>query len=369
MAKQEISEDGVVDKVAFKQYNLLRNSKLMTHTDYELSDGETISMTLWPHHFRNKIKHLPKIEQERLLDIKKKYATLSSRCGVLKRKAYDTQRGGRSLLDLLVDRKGDLIDLFGRLFNVHEVTKIVNEEWGIQVKKEHIDKFRIKYATDITIKQEQFKTSYSDVRLFVKRSRLEELIWLYGQRKEKYKLSNSREDYKLLLGTLEQIRKESEGEQININQTVNINADIEIHNHLRTQVFKDLVIKEIVLGRLASRMGIRVADLIESLHNSYYAKLNGYSTEDIDHVEMPLFPSQQTYDFAKIDVVNKRREAEDASKAKPTELVNPNATNIKKAFLEKLKEKSNKLKKNLNTATAFYEVKNSQTKNKDGNES
>jgi hypothetical protein len=56
---------------------------------------------------------------------------------------------------------------------------------------------------------EKFKLSHVDMRLGVKRSRLEELTYLYGLQKEKFEETKRNDNYNLLLRTLEQIRKEA----------------------------------------------------------------------------------------------------------------------------------------------------------------
>ena len=61
--------------------------------------------------------------------------------------------------------------------------------------------------TKIKELQENFKKDYSDIRLGYKGSRLEELQYIYNNRKSIYSKSNSREDEKELMTLIESIKK------------------------------------------------------------------------------------------------------------------------------------------------------------------
>lgn len=310
----EIVPDGVKDKVAYQKWvKLSKHPILTTKKMLELSDGKEINLASFPHVLQKKIEHLSVEEQSSVMKKKDLYYKINNKATALKRVAFGHKQGrqkkGSGMLD---NKREELIEYFGRMFTVDEVLKVVNVDWGLPMKKQSIINFRKEYANDIDTRIEKFKASYSDIRLGVKRSRLEELVWLYSKQKEKYEDSKSREDYKLLLTTLEQIRKEAEGDRLTIDGKVDVNYEASIQAHLRDEVFRTLNLKEIILGRVSARMNINPIKLIYSLNQSFYAKFSnvlGDFDENDDDGET-TFPSQMNYNFEKIKKYQVQRDME-----------------------------------------------------------
>ena len=199
------------------------------------------------------------------------------------------------------------------MFTIDEVCKIVNERWAIPIDRKQIVEFRTKYNTQIKSLIERHKESYDDIRLGIKKSRMEELSFLYGRQKEKYINGMNRDDYKLLLQTLEQFRKESEGDRLTIDGKIDIDYEVNINHHLNQQVFKTLNLKEVILGKVAAKMGINPVKLIYSLNNSYYKKLSNVLGDfDPDQAEgsETIYPSQMNYDFERIRKYQAQRDQE-----------------------------------------------------------
>ncbi len=119
----------------------------------------------------------------------------------------------------------------------------------------------------------------TDVRLYNKRPRLEELAWMYSKMKARYVALNGIDAYNSMLRTLEQIRKEAEGDIININGVLDVNIEVKIQNHIQKEILRTINLKEIILGRVAARMNYDPNKLIAGLHNSYYAKFVEISGE------------------------------------------------------------------------------------------
>lgn len=354
MAKSKLEiPDGVVDKAAYLQYLKLSKHPLLNGDKIqEATDGTEINLASFPHIISKKIAHLPVKEQNELMTLKDEYASINNKATALKRKAFGDNMGAKSKGGVLAQRHAELIEYFGRMFTVEEMLKHVNEEWGIPVKKQAIEKFRRDNAVEIEKKIEVFKSSYSDIRLGVKRSRLEELVWLYGKAKDKYKDTLSREDYKVLLTTLEAIRKEAEGDRLTIDGKVDISYEAEVNMHLRDEVFKTLNLKEIIIARVAARMNVNPVKLIYSLNQSFY---NAFSNVlgDFDENEAEntalTYPSQMNYNFEKIKKYHVQRDQEIQDAVVVEEQNNDKdaekGKQAKETIAEKIKRKREAMKK------------------------
>jgi hypothetical protein len=328
--------EGVVDEKAYKALKAFQKLPVFTtKKTVELSDGTDVQINQMFHHYKKKIAHLPLDEQEILIEKKIHYQSLCSKLAVLKRKAFGANHDMG--VSVIVGAHHELVmGLLGRYFTYSEIAKQLQEEHGIEASTDMVERYAKRHKEEIKAKQDEFQQSYTDVRLFVKRSRLEELLWLYTNRKDKYTQTQNREDYKLLLQTLEQVRKESEGEILNVVGNLNVNVEVDIRNHLKAEVFKGIGLKEIILGRIAARQGIPVERLIASINNSYYNRLN---SEEVTDVEYTKFPSSETYDFGAIERKNNLDAKNKEKEVSTAVVVTDKASSIKEAFLAKIKAK------------------------------
>jgi hypothetical protein len=132
---------------------------------------------------------------------------------------------------------------------------------------------------------------------------------MYNKLKSRYEKTSSREDHRVLLLTMDSIRKEVEGEKLTIQQSLDIKIQQEVHIQIKQEIMKTLPLKEIILGRLSARLGIPPRDLINDLNTSYYAKMNRMinDIQDVDFDEITL-PSEQSYDFDYIKKVNEKND-------------------------------------------------------------
>lgn len=340
--------EGIVDIKSYKIWVAMMKHPILKDENkmYEMSDGNKISLGHLPHVLKQRISHLPAEEQATILEKKMDYFKVLNKANNYKKLMYGgkttkqaVESGTTTILSFKME---EVKDLFGKFFSASEVTKIINETWGFPIGLGAVEHFRVKFAADIEKRREKYKASYTDSRLFQKRSRLDELLYLYENRKQKYKQTESREDYKLLLGTLEQIRKESEGDRLMVEGRIDINVEQNIRMHVRQEVMKNISIQELVLGRVAARMGKSYAVLVQSLNNSYYAKF-----DDKSEMAMSSYPSAQNYDFAMIESVNRDRPSEDTPEVFEAVVVDDKAHDMKQSFLSKLREKQTALK-NLN---------------------
>ena len=201
----------------------------------------------------------------------------------------------------------DVVELLGRMFTIPEVIRIMGEDNEIIVSEDQVKSILKRRLHDVERKREEFRNKVADVRLYNKRPRLEELAWMYSKMKMRYISFNSVDSYNAMLRTLEQIRKEAEGDQLTINGALDVNVNMEIQAHIQKEILKTINIKEIILGRIAARMGFDTKKLISGLHNSYYNKFVQISGDFDPNAEIE-FPSLINYDYNEIERRNNERD-------------------------------------------------------------
>lgn len=337
----------IQDQEAYNQYMELQNSKILKMKIQTLSNGKKISLGAI-HGVKEAIMKLPIAEQNKITGLQKLYKQTICKMNGAKRRAFGnllTQEGTISTRsDIFAQRKQEMIELFGRMFTAQEVHQVCIETWGIPCKLSHVKDFRTQHYKEIEPRVEQHKRDYSDIRLGYKRSRLEELTYLYKTRKRTYEETKKSDDHRLLLATLEQIRKECEGDVFRLDGTLNMNIDLTIQEHINIELRKSLPLKEIILGRVCARMGVDGDTIIAQMNKMYYSKF--LQAEELDYEEMPNYPSNQTYDFTRIRRVNEQREKEKQNQLpapKLEEQQHVQAKSIKELILSKLQRKKEKM--------------------------
>ena len=258
MSKIEIPAE-VVDKKAYIKFIALSRNPLIRNPFVETSEGETINLHTAPQWIRKYVQHLPPKEQEEITAKKAEWQRLNMKMRIAESTAYGKRNnvGGRPKQDVV---EHDIVELLGRMFTIPEDNK---------------------------------------------RPRLEELAWMYSRMKMRYVAYSGIDAYNAMLRTLEQLRKEAEGDQININGALDVNVNVEIQAQIQKQILKTINLKEIILGRIAARMGFDTKKLIAGLHNSYYAKFVNISG-DFDPNEEMQYPSLINYDYNEIEFRNQQ---------------------------------------------------------------
>lgn len=357
MAKIEIPE-GVIDQQQYLKYIALQKHSLLRNPVYVTSEGEEISIKLLPHFLRRQIEHLPPKEQEIILELKSKYNQLQQRCNVAKAVAFG--RIGRKKKEtdeqLELQRKAeqalehDIITLLGRMFSINEVVKILAEDNGLVVTHAQIKDVLARNLVTVERKREEFRNKVTDVRLYNKRPRLEELAWMYSKMKMRYITMNSTDAYNAMLRTLEQLRKEAEGDILSIKGAVDVNLNVELQAHIQKEIIKTINIKEIILGRIAARMNYDTTKLIAGLHNSYYNQFVQISGDFDPNAEMQ-YPSLINYDFA--DIERKNAERDDVVDIQAVEVTEPEhdkASSVREMFLKKIRAQQAQYESRTSTA-------------------
>lgn len=350
MSKKKIPiPQDVVDPKAYLIFSALENHPILKNTHIVTSEGDEVNIAMLPHRLRKVIEHLAPKEQENILAQKTKWNQMRAKASINKAKAYGRagRYGGKTkdkaLIKKLSPFEEDIVELLGRMFTVPEVIKIMGEDNGVIAEEEEVRDILRKNIVEIERKREEFRNKVADVRLYNKRPRLEELAWMYSKMKNRYIAVNTVDTYNAMLRTLEQIRKEAEGDIINFSGSMDVNVEVTIQNHIQKEILKTINLKEIILGRVAARMNFDTKKLIASMHNSYYAKfvdIAGTYEEDA-----PLaYPSSQAYDFAKIEAEATDGVA-DIKAEEVTEAQKTTATNIKELFLAKIRKQKEDLER------------------------
>ena len=286
--------------IEYSQKSILNEKKIRI-----ADDGRTVNLGWLPHMFKKKMEGVPKAEYVKFDTLRKLYVRTVGKRNRAKQVAFGVNSKGMygqaKVFKLLDARKTELIELFGRMFSTNEVLQIVIEDWGMECSKMTLDRFAQTYSEEIREKQEWYKQNYSDVRLGHKRSRLDELTWMYTSAKIKYKDGGKSNDTgRLLLSVLQQIKSEVEGDIV-ISGTIDMNIEHTMSVHVRHELMKSMNINSLILSRVALKLGINPVLLINKLQKSYYAKfttLNGEIPQNTD--DMPL-PSKEPYDFKQIE--------------------------------------------------------------------
>lgn len=339
--------------IAYKKNPILQQPRIV------ISTGEEINIAMLPHRLRKCIEHLAPKEQEDILEMKAKWININAKANTSKAMAYN--RMGRysgqehKVRIVSIPFEDDVTELLGKMFTIPEVVRIMGEDNGVAMDEGDVKRVLKKNIVEIERRREEFRNKVVDVRLYNKRPRLDELAWMYSQMRTRYTTLNTMEAFNAMIRVLEQIRKESEGDVININGVLDINIEVEIQNHIQKEVLRTINLKEIILGRVAARMNWDLKKLVAGLHNSYYSKFVNLEGEFDPDAEMN-YPSQQNYDFARIES-NVRNEVEDVAAVDVTEQEKEKSNSIKNMFLSKIRAQKEELEKRQMNINAEVEIK------------
>lgn len=251
-----------------------------------------------------------------------------------------------------------ILDLSGRFYKPEEIHRVLCEDFEItSVTVNQIKNVVKDNLSKIKSLQEDYQKDYSDVRLAYKRSRLEELQQMYNNRKSQYNKNNyNREDEKALLGLLESIKKEIQGDMV-INANVNLQIEEKSNFFIEQEMLKSLNISMFVLARICGRMNVNPNLVLSRLAHSRYAQFSGYSEKGLSPTAAtdPIdYASNIVYNWPQIEAQNEERVKEEKTLAKLPEVETPKVLTLKdklKKRLESAKQpleegKNNLLEKN-----------------------
>lgn len=359
--KKIVIPEEVVNPKAYFKFLALEKNPIFKNPIQITSEGDELNIGMLPHRLKKLIEHLSPKEQESILELKTRYQSIQMKKCIAKAMAFGRMgcRAGRTKeeykLRNVTPYEEDVIELLGRMFTIAEVVRIMGEDNGAQITEDEVKGVLKRHIVEIERKREEFRDKVADVRLYNKRPRLDELSWMYSKMRARYVALNSVDAYNCMLRTLEQIRKESEGDVLNIKGAIDVNIEVEIQQHIQKEIFKTINLKEIILGRVSARMNYDPKKLVAGLHNSYYAKFVGISG-DFDPTATMEYPSGMQYDFDKIES-SSNATVIDVTPEPITETESASANRIKDLFLSKIKKQKEDLEKRKAGFSAQEEMK------------
>lgn len=348
---------GIVDKEAYNSY-LMLSEQWKNHSQrfYQTKDKKVkIDLAQSPDKVNSILESLKlsKSEIDFIIKINNEIYFLVQKATLLKQNAFGnylvnlTEKG--FVPDELSGSTPIIIELASRFYKAEEIHQVLCSELDIttvtlsQIKtvvKDNIGK--------IKELQEKFKKDYSDVRLSYKRSRLEELQYLYNTRKSIYVSSNNRDDEKQLLSIMESIKKEIQGDLV-INGTLNLSIQEQANTVIKDQILKSLNIPMYIIARVAGKMNVHPQFILSRLAHSRYAQFTGFGENGLSSTAMTdeiTYPSTLNYDWGKIEENNAIILEEERKISSLPELKSNNS--IKEKLLEKLNLAKQPLEKGKN---------------------
>lgn len=305
---------------------------------------------------------LTKNEKEEILKINNEINFLIKTSILYKKRAFGDNRVLLTEAGFIADELSGvspiIIDLSGRFYKPEEIHRILCEDFEVtsvtinQIKtvvKENLNK--------IKSLQEEYQKDYSDVRLAYKRSRLEELQQMYNNRKSQYNKNYNREDEKSLLGLLEAIKKEIQGDLV-VNANVNLQIEEKSNFFIEQEMLKNLNISMFVLARICGRMNVNPNLVLSRLAHSRYAQFSGYSEKGLSPTAItdPIdYASNIVYNWQQIEVKNEEKIKEEKNIAALPNIDTPKIMTLK----EKLKKRLEEAKQPLNEGKNNLLEKNS----------
>jgi len=343
---------GVVSEKDYDKYLVYKN-KMDTSKDryFKTSDPNLIlDLCTSKGNLRKKSTHLPSDEIDRIFEGSNTWRSHIGTMATFKRRAFGNINPGRggdgSTVGLgpAAIKKDEILGYFGRYFKPGEVHKICTMEWGYDITLTSLQTYYKANIDKIEELKDEFDLQYSDVRLGHKRSRLDELTFLYNKIKAKYEQDEYREDAKMLQGLLESIKKEVEGDLV-INGKLKVDVEQTVNLQVQHEMLKDFNITALIISRLSAKLQVNSVYILNRLASSRYAKFSGFGTPDISREKDQVpYTSDVIYDMDKLPLLNKEIEEE----KQPLKILPPISNDeqkasdiIKKKLLDSLRKNQN----------------------------
>lgn len=317
----ELMAMGVVDCNSYRVFEKFWSHPILNEKKiHTCSDGSEVNLGNLPHNLKRLTKHLPAREQTKILALRSEYTAVLGKQTFWKRKAFGNNNGfqhgtsadGKSAAETYEDyhskrfnhleKQAEVLELFGKFYSVEEIHHILKVDYTVQVSREVLYDFRREHLSQIKEKQELHKAGHDDMRLSHKRSRLEELCKMYNLFSRKTWETHGLKEGEMALKILKDIKAEVEGDIV-LNGSVDINIEATVNTHMQKEALKHITIRQIIIGRVAARVGASPEKLISQLSQSYYTRFAGVvgvEDEEVNYEEIE-YPSGSEYDFQQIE--------------------------------------------------------------------
>ena len=184
---------------------------------------------------------------------------------------------------------------------------MINQDWGMVINKQSILAFYHQHLAEIEKLRDHYVSDYSDVSLSKKRSRLDKLSIMFYTYFDKWQ-KDPRLDYsKEMRGIISDIKKEVEGEVINVNLQGQINVDMTIEaNKTLYEASKRVPINNLIVAMVSAKRGLDPTKLMTQLTTSYYKSLTGFGRYEPE-VES-VHPVDLTYNWNEIERLHRMKD-------------------------------------------------------------
>jgi hypothetical protein len=174
------------------------------------------------------------------------------------------------------------------------------KEWHLAIGIDGVRNWYSRNLKEIERLRDQYAADFSDLSLTKKRGRLDKLSVMFHTYYNKWK-ADERLDYsRELRALIDQIKKEVEGELININVQGQINVDLTMEvNKTLAEAYRRVPVNNIILAMVAAKRGVDPTRLMAQLTSSYYHNTTGYGPYEPDK-EM-VHPVDLTYNWNDIE--------------------------------------------------------------------
>ena len=343
---QHILPHGVKNIHSYKKL-LVINEIVVDKKTHITSNNKELNISQPVHLLKKSLDKLeiPQEEKDFIITKSKALWLLIRKISAYKRLAFEKNVNNKEIeKGVLSEKTAELITLFARGYSQPEIQRHCSKYFGIPVSKKSLTFFSEKYIDKIKDEQTKHRNDYSGNRLSYKSERLEELKWLYVKAKSRVEDKYNKEDVRICLQTLKQVKDEIEGTKLQ----VDINAVVDVFQHIEEteQKLKQsrIPLYDITLGRLASRKGLPLELMLHRLNTSFYKKYNGVQgLEQID--EEMQYPSSLIFNMDEIKKENKVRLEEEDNIIQEAQVIETkpvkNQGDTKKDLLERLREKRN----------------------------
>lgn len=196
--------------------------------------------------------------------------------------AYKKEVGNVGLGPDVVDR---MIELFGQMYGVTDVAKIIKEECNIQLGQKELLRFYATKKAQIDVAKTTFLRTSGEYRIATEAGRLQVLNNILTDLHIRYDkhLTAGREDKALVFereirNILEQARKEVKGNDLKLTVDGKIDITATLHGTENiNKVMRSLPINSLIIGIVAAKSNLDPGVLIAQLATSYYKDVNGFN--------------------------------------------------------------------------------------------
>lgn len=311
---------------------------------FKSKNGKTYSLPCV--NWKMVVKILPDDEKEAFKERDKEIRKATGKLNAARNKCYPptSQQDKRALFDEVAN---EVLNKLGKGWSAAEVHSDLCKK-GYDIPYRTILDYHARNRDKVTALRNQFNEEIQDVSLTNKRSRLERLNYLYHEISEDFDKTTTpllRSNLsKELRGIIEQAKKEVEGEELKLTVEGNIDVNATMLAAIDSnRLLYGLTINQMILSRVAARLKLPSQYLIDRLAHSYYAKYNGYRSND-DLKTKPIYPTSIQYDILDEEMQRKNAEWEQSQmdyqeqtiEVEHTALVDAEREEIKKRLKEKL---------------------------------